>query len=145
MRKLVACITLSAVVVLAFTALSSGNRTMSMAWVAKLTVAQEVPKQVVKDTAANGSFTGTLTGTKLKFKLTFAKLTGPASAAHIHLGAMHKAGNVVVPLCAPCKSPVTGTVTVSAALQKDFTKHLLYVNVHTAKNPNGEIRGQLGM
>jgi hypothetical protein len=145
LRKLAAFITLSAVMVLAFAAISFANRSMGMGWVAKLTVAQEIPKQVVKDTAANGSFTGTLIGTKLKFKLTFAKLTGPASAAHIHLGAMGKSGNVVVPLCAPCKSPVTGTVTVSAALQKDFTKHLLYVNVHTAKNPNGEIRGQLGM
>ena len=145
MRKLVAFFTLSAVVALAFAAISVANRSASMGWVAKLTVAQEVPKQVVKDTAASGSFTATLTGTKLKFKLTFAKLTGPVSAAHIHLGAMGKAGNVVVPLCAPCKSGVTGTVKVSAALQKDFTKHLLYVNVHTAKNPNGEIRGQLGM
>jgi|GEM_PF-2954572 hypothetical protein len=39
---------------------------------------------------------------------------------------------------------MTGTATISAALMKDFTKHLLYVNVHTAKNPAGEIRGQLG-
>jgi hypothetical protein len=146
LRKLIAFMTLSVVVALTLATMSSANRSMApMGWAAKLTAAQEVPKQVVVNMAANGSFTATLSGTKLKFKLTFAKLTGPASAAHIHLGAMGKSGNVVVPLCGPCKSPVTGTVTVSAALQKDFTKHLLYVNVHTAKNPNGEIRGQLGM
>jgi CHRD domain-containing protein len=28
-------------------------------------------------------------------------------------------------------------------LQSDFNKHLLYVNVHTAQNPMGEIRRQL--
>jgi hypothetical protein len=32
---------------------------------------------------------------------------------------------------------------MTEADQKDFTKGLLYVNVHAAKNPNGEIRGQL--
>jgi len=52
-------------------------------------------------------------------------------------------GGVVVPLCGPCTSPVTGTVTVSAVSATRLKKHLLYVNVHTAKNPNGEIRGQL--
>jgi hypothetical protein len=26
---------------------------------------------------------------------------------------------------------------------RDIKKHLTYVNVHTAKNPNGEIRGQV--
>ena len=82
-----------------------------------------------------------VTGSDLKATDVTDSLT--KRGAKIHFG--HKAGNVVVPLCAPCKSPVTGTVTVSAALQKDFTKHLLYVNVHRAKNPNGEIRGQLGM
>ena len=146
MKKLVALIPLAVVIAFSLAAIAGAHRTMSpMMWAAKLTPAQEVPKQAVKNMAGNGSFTATLSGTKLKFTLKFAKLTGPVSAAHIHLGAMGKSGNVVVPLCAPCKSPVTGTVVVSTALQKDFSKHLLYVNVHTAKNPAGEIRGQLGM
>ncbi len=81
-------------------------------------------------------------GTKLKWKLTFARLTGPATA-HIHMAAKGKAGAVVVPLCGPCTSGVTGTATITPALLAAFNKHLLYVNVHTAKNPNGEIREQL--
>jgi hypothetical protein len=43
-----------------------------MGWSAKLTVAQEVPKQVVKNTKAKGSFHATLTGNTLKWKLTRA-------------------------------------------------------------------------
>ena len=38
------------------------------------------------------------------WKLTFAKLSGAATAAHIHLGAKGKAGNVLVALCGPCTS-----------------------------------------
>jgi len=64
-------------------------------------------------------------------------------AAHIHKGAMGISGPVVVPLCSPCKTGMTGTATIDATLLAAFKKHLLYVNVHTAKNPNGEIRGQL--
>ena len=143
MRKLVAMLSLGAVVALAATAVSLAA-THSGGWSAKLTVAQEVPKQAVADTAASGSFTATIAGKTLKWKLGFSKLTGPATAAHIHLGGMGKAGNVVIALCGPCKSGMTGTATVPAAIAKDFTKHLLYVNVHTAKNPAGEIRGQLG-
>jgi hypothetical protein len=118
--------------------------TRTATWSAKLTVAQEVPKQAVKTPAAHGAFTATLKGKKLTWKLTFAKLSGPATAAHIHMAGMGKAGNVVVVLCGPCKSGMTGTATVPAAVLKAFPKHLLYVNVHTAKNPAGEIRGQLG-
>ena len=33
--------------------------------------------------------------------------------------------------------------TVSASLLKTVEKHGTYVNVHTAKNPNGEVRGQV--
>ena len=143
MRKLIAILAVGAIAALVFTALSSARPRATTMLGAKLTAAQEIPKQAVADADAHGTFTGTLVGTKLTWKLTFAKLTGPATAAHIHLGAMGKAGNVVVPLCGPCKSPMTGTATISASLLKQIEKHLTYVNVHTGKNPAGEIRGQV--
>jgi hypothetical protein len=134
---------LAAVGVLTVTAAALAG-TRGASWSTKLSAAQEIPKQAVKAPAANGAFTATLSGNKLKWKLTFSKLSGPATAAHIHLAAKGKAGNVLIPLCGPCKSGVSGTAAVNGAVMKDFTKQLLYVNVHTAKNPAGEIRGQLG-
>jgi hypothetical protein len=135
--------------VMAFAALTltaaslAGTRGMAKSVKATLTAAQEVPAQAVKDTKATGHFTGTLTGRKLSWKLTYSGLTGPASAAHIHIGAMGKAGNVLVSLCAPCKSGVKGTTTLTKKAVKQLSNHMLYVNVHTDKNPNGETRGQL--
>lgn len=90
-----------------------------------------------------GTFTGDIAKGKLKFTLKFSGLTGPATAAHIHLGSVGKAGPVAVPLCGPCTSPATGTVAISAATIRAIEKGAAYVNVHTAKYPNGEIRGQL--
>jgi len=90
-----------------------------------------------------GTFTGSITGGKLKFTLKFSHLTGAATAAHIHMGAKGVSGPVVVPLCGPCKTTVTGTASVSAAVLSAIKKGKAYVNVHTAKYPAGEIRGQL--
>jgi hypothetical protein len=90
-----------------------------------------------------GTFTGDISGGKLKFTLKFSGLTGPATAAHIHMGSVGKSGPVIVPLCGPCTSPVTGSVAVSSTVIKAIEKGAAYVNVHTAKFPNGEIRGQL--
>jgi hypothetical protein len=142
-RKLVALLIAGAVAALAIASISAARPAASIKLSAKLTAAAEVPKQTVKNISARGLFTGTLTGTKLKWKLTFSLLTGPATAAHIHLGAAGKSGNVIVPLCGPCHSGMTGTATISASLLKKIEKLQTYVNVHTKKNQNGEIRGQL--
>ena len=110
---------------------------------AKLTAGQEVPKPKGA-TGATGTFTGTLVGRKLTWRVTYKGLTGKAMQAHIHLGRPGKSGNVLVPLCPPgCRSGMHGTKTVSAAIVKAIEKGGTYVNVHTAKNPAGEIRGQV--
>jgi hypothetical protein len=40
---------------------------------------------------------------------------------------------------------MTGTAKISKSLRDQIEKHLTYVNVHTGKNPAGEIRGQLSL
>ena len=114
---------------------------------ATLNVKQEVPKQAVKAPNAKGGFTGTYTeaGKKatLKWKLTYSGLSGKATAAHIHLGKPGVAGNVIVPLCAPCKPGQTGTATITSKVVGELEAGKTYVNVHTGKNPAGEIRGQV--
>jgi hypothetical protein len=142
-KKLVAGLTVAVAASLTVVALAFGAHANTISVQAKLNAKQEVPAQVVKDTKAKGLFTGKLVGRKLTWKLTFSGLTGKATAAHIHMGAVGKAGNVAVPLCAPCKSGAHGTTKISAAVKKALAHHKAYVNVHTAKNPNGEIRGQV--
>jgi len=145
-KKLVSLVLAGMVAALAVAAFAVAARHANPIMVAaKLTAKEEVPKQAVKNANATGSFTGDITGTKLTWTLKFSRLTGPATAAHIHLGGMGVSGNVVVPLCGPCKSPIKGTATLTKALLKDLKVHKLYVNVHTAKNPGGEIRGQLAV
>ena len=80
---------------------------------------------------------------KVCWEFTIAKIDGRGMAAHIHKGKAGVSGPVLVTLCGPCKSPVVKTVTVTSA-QRDVIEHkATYVNVHTAKNGGGEIRGQV--
>jgi len=138
MRRITIVVTATVVAGLLCAAFALASTTV---WNAKLSASQETPPTGVA--AAKGTFHGTVKGTTLKWRLTFSGLTGPATAAHIHMGVKGKAGPVVVPLCAPCTSPVTGKAKLTSALMKAFKAHQLYVNVHTMKNPNGEIRGQI--
>lgn len=123
----------------------AGHSASPAMYTAKLNSKQEVPNPRGEPIRAGGSFSLTVTGTKLTWKLTFSHLSGSATAAHIHSGVKGKAGPVIVPLCGPCMSPVSGTAKVSAAVIKTIKSGNTYVNVHTGKNPNGEIRGQIGM
>lgn len=110
-----------------------------------LTPGAEVPKPKAA-TGAGGLFTSTVTkdGTSysISWKLTYRKLSGPAVAAHVHRGRTGIAGGVVLALCGPCRTGQTGIAKITRAVAESMRKGTAYVNVHTAKNPAGEIRGQ---
>ena len=110
---------------------------------AALNIGQETTRVKGAKAGAAGRFTATLNGTTLTWRLTFKNLSGSATAAHIHTAPRRVAGPVTVPLCAPCTSPATGTSTLTATQVTDLLAGKQYVNVHTAKNPGGEVRGQI--
>jgi CHRD domain len=108
----------------------------------------EVPKPNGVPTGAVGLFTGKAVEmendrARLTWRLTFAKLSGRAAAAHIHLGKPGKAGVVMLALCGPCKNGQRGAATITHAQLRKIRTGGTYVNIHTAKNAAGEIRGQV--
>ena len=81
---------------------------------------------------------------KLTWKLTYSGLSGPATAAHFHGPAeAGKHAGVAVAIPNASSSPAEGSATLTDAQAADLMAGKYYVNVHTAANPGGEIRGQV--
>jgi hypothetical protein len=137
-----------------------------LSFTATMTGAAARPTPVVTDATGSATFTitkGSTTGydpnatgpTTVSYTATVSGLSGPVTAAHIHGPAgLEAATGVIVPLT------VTGTGTSGAVLSGSFTSTgnatiamdslvvLMqngnsYVNIHTAANRAGEIRGQI--
>ena len=109
---------------------------------ATLSSAAEVP---ANSSMASGSMEASLDkgSNVLRWNLSYAGLTGPATMAHFHGPAMPGA-NAGVALPIPnAASPATGESTLTAAQVADLMAGKWYVNVHTAAHPGGEIRGQV--
>jgi hypothetical protein len=124
----------------------------------------EVP---ANNTAGHGDLTVTMTSTQITFRLVYADLSGPPAAAHIHVGQKNVNGGVSVFFCGgggqpPCPATTSGTVTGTitaanvvgptaqgfnvgdlAAVERAIKAGVTYANMHTAKFPAGEIRGQV--
>jgi hypothetical protein len=81
---------------------------------------------------------------KLSWKLSYSGLSGPATAAHFHgPAAADKNAGVAIAIPNATKSPAEGSATLTDQQAADLEAGKYYVNVHTAANPAGEIRGQV--
>lgn len=113
------------------------------------------------------------TGTAIDYELRFSGLEGDVTQSHIHFGARGTSGGISIWLCGtaalpgPAGTPICGGLresTVTGTLQPagvvgpnaqgiapgEFAElvaaikaGVAYANVHSAKFPGGEIRGQL--
>jgi hypothetical protein len=110
---------------------------------ADLASAAEVPPVT---SPGKGSATASLdTTTKtLTWTVTYSGLSGPATAGHIHgPAALGANAGVLVPFSGDLASPIKGSATLTDAQVSDLEAGKWYVNLHTAANKPGEIRGQL--
>lgn len=93
-----------------------------------------------KGTADIGYDTDTKT---LTWSVEYSGLSGDATAGHFH-GPADKGANagVAVPFESPA-SPIKGSAVLTDAQAADLLAGKYYVNIHTAANKGGEIRGQV--
>jgi hypothetical protein len=118
---------------------------MTETYVATLTPGDEVPPAAESQGRGTAEVTIDLKTYEITYKVSWSGLTGPATMGHIH-GPAEKGKNagVVVPFPGVANAMSTeGKAKLDAAKYGDLAADLYYVNIHTAKYPGGEIRGQL--
>src|SRR5262245_16355535 len=120
-------------------------------YTASLDSAHEVPAPTVGSPAPTGTAGfALLANNTVRYTVRVQNLTGAPTAAHIHEAPVGTPGPVIVPLDPSAVTGTSGTFTgtsavaLSAAQVVTLNAGGLYVNVHTATNASGEIRGQIG-
>jgi hypothetical protein len=131
---------------LGFAAWAAPSLAAPVAFKVNLTGPQQVPPV---ETAATGTadITYDPTSRVVTWNIIYNGLSGPATMAHFHGPAA--AGNVAAPVIwltekgAAVTGPIKGEATLTPEQAEQFNSGMWYVNVHTAANPKGEIRGQV--
>jgi hypothetical protein len=137
---------LSAALITATVGLGAFNSAMAAdatALSAKLSSASEVP---ANSSAGSGTMEGSLDQKTmlLSWTVTYTGLTGPVKAGHFHGPAPAGANaGVALGFSGSMESPIKGSATLTPAQVAELVAGKWYVNLHTAANPGGEVRGQV--
>lgn len=80
----------------------------------------------------------------LRWKLSYSNLSGPPTMAHFH-GPAEIGANAapVITFRPPLTAAYDGRATLTPAQAADLLAGKWYANVHTARFPGGELRGQM--
>lgn len=132
------------IVAIAFALMASAAQAAVLSWSAPLEPGQEVPP-VLNAPDATGSATGTIdTDTNLlTWNIVWSGLTGNVTAMHFHGPAPVGENTGIQVTIGDTTSPSTGSSPIDPADTGDLLDGLWYINIHTARNPGGEIRGQV--
>jgi hypothetical protein len=120
------------------------GQAMRTVYTATMNGANEKPTAVT--TSGTGVAKITIYGNELKYEVSWSNLSGSATAGHIHGRA--DANNIASPIVTfsnvtGASGSTTAIVQANVATLEAIVDGMAYVNVHTALNPSGEIRGQL--
>jgi hypothetical protein len=127
--------------VLSLSALGAMAASNAVALSAKLSGANEVPANT---STGSGTLEATLDtqSNVLTWTVTYSGLTGAVKAGHFHGPAAAGANaGVALGFTGGVESPIKGSATLTAAQAADLLAGKWYVNLHTAANPGGEVRG----
>jgi alcohol dehydrogenase (cytochrome c) len=102
-----------------------------------------VNAQTVRTITGLGQVRATLDGNRLTITGEYRGMSSSATAAHVHLAAPTMAGPVAAPLqmTGGQAGQLSGSITLNADQLAALRNESLYVQVHTERNPNGELRG----
>lgn len=129
-------------IVLAGLLAASGALAEVVTFKAQLNAQNEVPPNPSQATGT-GDATLDTAGRVLTWNIVYSGLSGPAIGAHFHgPGEAGKNAGIVLHFRSTA-SPITGSQVVTETQAAEVLAGRWYINIHTERNPGGEIRGQL--
>ncbi len=126
---------------------------------ATLSPEQEVASELIDSNASGRASLTARNGNRVNIRARFRRLSGAPVMAHLHLGQAGVNGPIVVDLTAGLRrnsvrfnikdndviGPLAGSEDPFRSLLNELAAGNIYLNIHTAENPAGELRGQISL
>lgn len=107
---------------------------------ATMTGREQVPPVYGSEATGTATFSLDALGSTLQYEVTHT--VAAPTGAHLHLGIAGEGGEVMLPL-AVSPGVLSGTLRLTSEQARHVVEGRVYVDIHSADHPDGEIRGQV--